>query len=723
MVIIGFLGVSLDSSAVQSLLESQTLITEVENSGTKTPQYFIQSELNRNSNEISPAIEQDDDDIFQCGKCKCQFTSLHLFLLHKREHLKPPEETVDLSQYLVPNSVETSPEDCQQSQYNPEESFIQTDQLTEPIILEETDMLFSMDQEGAYLTSDTGFGVPIILSTENLETFHQSATDNLLKDEQMLTDATSLSNINQMESETAPEPLDQLDQNETPEDNESQATSPQNFKYKCNYCSKQFAKKFYWQQHERSHTGEKPYQCVVCGRAFAQKSNVKKHMSSHKVWPGTAIHSLPPEAPPDGNIDRTYHCQFCKEIFDSYKALKAHLIVSHMTLKVYKCVQSSCSMMFAELDDFLEHTRSHKRSEYRCHVCGQVFNTLSDLGLHQYVHSVQKQKTTEKYYCCTVCKSSFSNLEALQHHTETTTHDYACPHCGKSFLIERFLRRHLKTHVSSARFACEDCGKAFKTEQYLANHKLIHSEETPYICSQCPARFKRKDRLGRHMLIHDLTKRLKCPFRGYLGCMSEFSRPDKLKRHLLTHSNIKRFSCGHCNRNFSRAQALKHYEISKHSLKCDSCSHIFKSKDQLVTHNCDQNGESKKHTSSQLPKKASGTFKPRKPTPKRQLPQKTNPGIIDKEKMKADELDKRILSPEPSRLSDTEEEFSARAPSDFSITREIGSMDSLIESASPEHIRSNIDFQSIQSNVEWTEKNITADQSKQKDNKLLNEFS
>lgn len=138
--------------------------------------------------------------------------------------------------------------------------------------------------------------------------------------------------------------------------------------------------------------------------------------------------------------------------------------------------------MFSDLDEFLEHTRSHKCSEYRCHVCGEVFSTLSDLGRHQYVHSVQKQKTTEKYYCCSTCKSSFSNLEALQHHKETTTHNYACLHCGKSFLIERFLRRHLKTHSASARFACEDCGKAFKTEQYLANHKLIHSEETPFSC-------------------------------------------------------------------------------------------------------------------------------------------------------------------------------------------------------------------------------------------------
>lgn len=244
-------------------------------------------------------MDQDDDDIFQCGKCKCQFTSLHLFLLHKREHVKTPEQT-DLSQYLVPNDnaqvANSHQEDaCQsqpqpQPQYNTAESFIQTNQLTEPIILQETDMLFSMDQEGAYLTSDTSF--PIILSADNLETFHQNPPEHNL-----LSQVSLNNNLNdEMESETAPmtecacppEPSQQ--ENQIAEDSENACTIlPQNFKYKCNYCTKQFAKKFYWQQHERSHTGEKPYQCVVCGRAFAQKSNVKKHMSSHKVWPGTLI--------------------------------------------------------------------------------------------------------------------------------------------------------------------------------------------------------------------------------------------------------------------------------------------------------------------------------------------------------------------------------------------------------------------------------------------------
>ncbi|KAH0945636.1 hypothetical protein HN011_001192 [Eciton burchellii] len=655
--------VSLDGSSVQSLLESQNLIAEVEQS----------------------AIDQDEEDIFQCGKCKSQFTSLQMFVLHKRTHQKT-QQTMDLNQFLTNDETRTMHMENgaqDESQYNSQETF----QLGEPIILEEADMLFSVDQEAAnYFTTDSTFGVPIILSTENLDTFDNAAieatrensneipTMQLQNDFSSQEDASSQSeHLTTSLTDNEPSLMDNeppLEDNELSfEDNEislqnnafsesENSIQMQNLKYKCGYCNKQFAKKFYWQQHERSHTGEKPYQCVVCGRAFAQKSNVKKHMSSHKVWPGTAIHSLPPEVPPDGSIDRTYHCQFCKETFDSYKTLKGHLIVSHLALKVYKCVQNSCSMMFSELEEFLEHTRSHKCSEYRCHVCGEVFSTLSDLGHHQYVHSVQKQKTTEKYYCCSVCKSSFSNLEALQHHQETTTHDYVCLHCGKSFLIERFLRRHLKTHSTSARFACEDCGKAFKTEQYLANHKLIHSEETPFTCPHCPARFKRKDRLSRHMLIHDLTKRLKCPFKSYLGCMSEFSRPDKLKRHLLTHSNVKRFSCGHCNRNFHRAQALKHHEMNKHSLKCDICSHAFKTKEQLISHNCEQSGEIKKHTSSQLPKKASGSFKPRRPTPKRQMLSKTAISLVDKEKLeklKIDEQRKIVL--ETYRSNDVNEEI------------------------------------------------------------------
>lgn len=89
---------------------------------------------------FSPAIDQDEEDIFQCGKCKSQFTSLQMFALHKRTHQKTQQQTVDLAEFLTNEENDTMQETSSQneSQYNSQETF----QLGEPIILEETDMLF-----------------------------------------------------------------------------------------------------------------------------------------------------------------------------------------------------------------------------------------------------------------------------------------------------------------------------------------------------------------------------------------------------------------------------------------------------------------------------------------------------------------------------------------------------------------------------------------------------
>lgn len=70
-----------------------------------------------------------------------------MFVLHKRTHQKTQEQTIDLSQFLVNDDNQTvHPEDSGQdaSRYNPEEPFAQNDQLDEPIILEESDMLFRL---------------------------------------------------------------------------------------------------------------------------------------------------------------------------------------------------------------------------------------------------------------------------------------------------------------------------------------------------------------------------------------------------------------------------------------------------------------------------------------------------------------------------------------------------------------------------------------------------
>lgn len=394
-------------------------------------------------------------------------------------------------------------------------------------------------------------------------------------------------------------------------------------KLRCQYCDKAFAKNFDLQQHIRAHTGEKPFQCIVCGRAFAQKSNVKKHMSTHKVWPTGAGSTLPQQQPPqvqqveepvesemsviteiqeEGKeeekrtmklvVDNSYICQYCNDKFKSYFQLKTHMVV-HKSEQVYKCVQKTCSESFKDLDSFLQHVKTHENEmQYRCHMCNKFFQSLYELGVHQYTHSLYPNhpvKPGPKHFQCTKCMNKYSSPEALEHHLATSSHSHPCPYCEKVFTCERYLRRHLPFHGSEGQFQCHVCQKKFKSEHYLKMHLMIHSGEKPFTCNTCGASFNRKDKLKRHMTIHETTKKFRCPFKGITGCDKEFNRADKLKAHIITHSGVRPYECEDCGKTFSRRPHLKEHKrghLADYKFKCETCGKGFWRPKTYKDHKC-----------------------------------------------------------------------------------------------------------------------------------------
>ncbi|XP_039256073.2 uncharacterized protein LOC120332821 isoform X1 [Styela clava] len=397
-------------------------------------------------------------------------------------------------------------------------------------------------------------------------------------------------------------------------------------KFTCHFCSKGFSRGFDLEQHVRSHTGEKPFQCIVCGRAFAQKSNVKKHMSTHKVWPKKALDFLPSlilldegkdvanskdkednANDPISNkqssesrsnsfsfVSTTVHsCPYCDQVLGSFKERKSHML-RHKDKQVYKCVKEGCEQTFQDLDDYVEHVKVHEGSmTYRCHHCHHIFDTLHNLGVHQYQAHLNDKSKAAKYprlYSCTLCPGKFSHPELLHKHSMTESHNHPCSFCPKRFSCDRYLRKHIAAAHSNKpqkKVKCDICGVKVRSIYYMRSHMMIHTKEKPFKCSMCQSSFNRKDKLKRHMVIHDPVKKYKCPLRSVLGCTKEFSRPDKLKAHIICHNGARPHKCSFCPKTYTRrCFKVAHERTHSEEFQCQACKKGFTDNLRLHLHKC-----------------------------------------------------------------------------------------------------------------------------------------
>ncbi|XP_050396148.1 zinc finger protein 341 [Patella vulgata] len=568
---------------------------------------------------------QDEEDLFQCGKCKKQFNSLPLFVGHKQSEcsvivpvmsqLRPVQSVV---QPITPSTSYTTVNSAQaMNQPLSAYSTIPTSPLpqisTQNLVLSDDLMTFTnLDnslQNSTIQMVTTPFNnrtsnnvsilSPVNVTTtfaSNGSTYTQCVPSNYTntlpvhQQTQQITFTTIQQDNNKQQKHTtkagrrtrtnvtrAMKEDDHMIQvgYKVKLDDGTPGVTPNKKKLKCQYCQKLFAKNFDLQQHIRAHTGVKPFQCIVCGRAFAQKSNVKKHMATHKVWPTSLASSLP-EQP-------------LAELVTDEQEEEEH---QHQHQMLPDPDQSIPTSQSPDEKGGNSKIKVVIDNSYVCHYCPAKFKTYFQLKTHMVEHKV------EQVYKCVMknCGSTFQELDAFLEHTKTHEEEmsYRCHLCNKYFPSLYELGVHQYTHSlypnqgpkpGPRHFQCNKCLNKYSTPEALDAHLASTSHQ--YQCPHCEKYFTCERYLRRHLPTHGTEGQFQCTV-----CWKKFKTEHYLKMHLLIHTGEKPFSCNICSHSFNRKDKLKRHMLIHDTVKkyrcpfksLTGCTKEFNRPDKLKAH-------------------------------------------------------------------------------------------------------------------------------------------
>lgn len=131
-----------------------------------------------------------------------------------------------------------------------------------------------------------------------------------------------------------------------------------------------------------------------------------------------------------------------------------------------------------------------------CEECGDKFQSLSNLKLHENKHK------NFLPFKCNKCDKGFALKCNLTNHLKFTHSDkknFKCDKCDKRFCRPNSLKQHLLSHSKQRPFKCSLCSKAFVEHRMFLRHKKIHSDEKEYDCPLCVTKCGRKDNFMRHL--------------------------------------------------------------------------------------------------------------------------------------------------------------------------------------------------------------------------------
>ncbi|TDL26695.1 hypothetical protein BD410DRAFT_531543 [Rickenella mellea] len=307
-------------------------------------------------------------------------------------------------------------------------------------------------------------------------------------------------------------------------------------RYRCIFagCNKAYKKPSRLQEHERSHTGERPFVCSTCSKSYLRESHLQAHVRTH----------MPASA-------RPLVCQVdgCEKRFWTNQHLKFHEKL-HFDEKPFKCTHAECERSYSKQSQLRAHIASVHcppgTKSFRCEHsnCEKSFATSQKLRAHVKTHDEKRYTCVHPSCTQTTELMYFGTWSALQSHNRKA-HPATCPYAacsGRTFSAQKGLRAHLKIHeqreIEDALLLrgdgedCEDgddvgrerkrrrggevgrdwmcdvagCEKDFKSNKALMTHqKVTHLQRRDFVCTHigedgaCGLAFGYKHLLQRHV--------------------------------------------------------------------------------------------------------------------------------------------------------------------------------------------------------------------------------
>ncbi|XP_033830895.2 endothelial zinc finger protein induced by tumor necrosis factor alpha-like [Periophthalmus magnuspinnatus] len=147
------------------------------------------------------------------------------------------------------------------------------------------------------------------------------------------------------------------------------------------------------------------------------------------------------------------------------------------------------------------------------------------------------------------CSVPLTLLQSLVKKPKPRRH--RCSDCGKSFVRNAELQRHMLIHTGQRPFGCSVCGRGFRVVYQLHSHMRTHTGEKSCFCQVCNKGFGTKSLLKEHMRVHTGHKPFRCPV-----CNRGFTQRGNVRAHIRTHTGEKPFSCPVCQRSFTQKSTL-----------------------------------------------------------------------------------------------------------------------------------------------------------------------